>query len=170
MKYLLIYRHATAMPQGQVQPDHDRTLSDRGQQEAARQWRLLKDSRYFPDYALCSSAVRTQQTLRTTLQATDSTITCRTSQALYLASPGDIFREINEVNEHVQNLMVVGHNPSMHQLCLLLAGKHVENDEKLSRISFAYPPATISIFEIESTNWKNINPASKALLREVLLA
>ena len=61
MKRLLLLRHAkSAWPDGVE--DHDRPLSDRGRRDAPRMGAYIAAAGLRPDFALVSSARRTQET------------------------------------------------------------------------------------------------------------
>lgn len=61
MKQLLLLRHAkSAWPDGVA--DHDRPLADRGRRDAPRMGAYIAKAGLQPDFALVSSALRTQET------------------------------------------------------------------------------------------------------------
>ena len=93
MRTLVLMRHAkSAYPAGV--DDHDRPLADRGEREAALAGDWLRENVPPIDAVLCSSALRTRQTLvfRTGAEAPTSFL-----DRLYGASPGDVIDEINKV-------------------------------------------------------------------------
>ena len=62
MKTLLIMRHAKSSWKEQDLPDHDRPLNKRGEKDAPRMGKLLKDEDLIPDLIMSSSAVRAKKT------------------------------------------------------------------------------------------------------------
>jgi phosphohistidine phosphatase len=70
---------------------------------------------------LVSSARRTLQTLEA-LSPWDETPLIEPMDALYLATASALLQQVREVGDTVRSLMLVGHNPGMHDLAVMLAG------------------------------------------------
>ena len=58
MKTILILRHAKSSWASDTLSDHERPLNSRGERDAPRMGRLLRDEELLPDLILSSSAVR----------------------------------------------------------------------------------------------------------------
>lgn len=168
MKHLFLYRHADTLAAGDRQSDHERMLSEQGRQECARVGRYLKEARLLPQTALCSTALRTRTTLELTLQAAETTLSTVFINALYLAAPGDILREVNALDNAHASALLVAHNPGIHHLCRLLA--HSGKAEDLRALERHFPPATLAIFRLETNDWRQITPHTPAELETFLLA
>ena len=160
---LLMLRHAKAVaPQPGVADasDHARPLSERGRLDAAALGRLLRDRALLPAAALVSSALRTRQTFD--LLGLDGDAPRRTlSDALYLADPGTLLDVLREQDGDAESIMLVGHNPGMHELAVELArGNPV--------LAQGFPTCTLALFAIEG-DWADLMPGRSTLL-EVLRA
>ena len=151
-KRISILRHAKAEP-GDGMDDHARRLSPRGVADAARLGEFLKSKHLSPDYVLCSTAVRTRETLgQLTLQ-----VPTTLSQRLYLANPGEIFTLLQEADESVQHLLVIGHNPGLHSLVALLADRYQRAaDEELLTLKF--PTSAYVSMAMPCTQWRALTP------------
>lgn len=109
MKRLILMRHAKSDWSGEALIDHDRTLNDRGRANAQALGDWLRDVGILPDEVLCSSAVRTQETLAglELPQGINTTIT----RKLYLASQDQILSLLQRATGN--SVLVLGHNPGV---------------------------------------------------------
>jgi phosphohistidine phosphatase len=121
MHQLLLLRHAKSSWDDAKLPDRDRPLNKRGRRAAAAMRGAMHDLGLSPDVVLVSAARRTQETLAA-LEPWDDTPLIETLDSLYLASAGQMLAILQGVNETVRSLMVIGHNPGMHELAVLLSG------------------------------------------------
>lgn len=167
MKYLFLYRHADTLPQQDGQTDHDRALSPQGEAESTRAGLFLKESALLPEKALCSTAIRARATLGLTAQAAETLIQADFANKLYLANPGDILKQIQDVEGNPSSVMVVGHNPGLHQLCLTLAQSGEQN--ALTFLAHRFPPATLAVFKLELASWEDLSPTTPAELVKLFM-
>lgn len=156
MKYLYLFRHADTLPPQGDQSDHERVLSELGQEECARIGNFLKEEELKPDYALCSTAVRTRTTLGLVAKILGKPIEAQFEHSLYLASPGEIFHQLNGLSNTIESAMVVGHNPGIHQFCMMLASKG--DAEGISALSRSFPPASMALFRLDLADWNMLSP------------
>lgn len=133
-------RHAKSdYPNGVA--DHQRPLAPRGMREAGLAGEWLRENVPPIEHVLCSSATRTRQTLdRTGVGAPVSY-----SDRLYGATPGTMIDEINQVLDEVGTLLVVGHEPTVSQVSLGLAGPRGSDPEAVERISMKFPTSGIAV-------------------------
>src|SRR3954451_11748980 len=121
MLRLLISRHAkTARESGGG--DHDRPLTKRGEDDSKRIGRYLADEQLLPDLAIASDSRRTRQTLDLALKAANQHPQTHLDRALYLAEPHTLIDLVRGTPAEVRTLMIVGHNPGMADLAVLLTG------------------------------------------------
>lgn len=76
-----------------------------------------------PDLALCSSALRTRETLDLVSRAFDDAFPTSVDDRLYGATPEQGLDVIREAAGAAATLLVVGHNPGFHLLANALAGR-----------------------------------------------
>lgn len=100
-------RHAEAAPAGGG-ADHERPLTDAGRAAAAARGPLVRG--LAPDVVLCSSAMRTRQTLAA-LDLSGGTVTI--SEDLYHGGPGAVVEQIRGVDPDAGTVLVVGHLPTV---------------------------------------------------------
>jgi phosphohistidine phosphatase len=154
---LLLLRHAkSSYPDGVA--DHDRPLAPRGVREAALAGDWLRANVPTIDYVLCSTATRARQTL--SRSGVDAPV--RYAQALYGATPGILIEEINKVSDEAATLLVVGHEPTISEAALILAGSDGTDVTALERISEKYPTSAIAVLAVPC-GWAGLEPGRAAL-------
>lgn len=143
MRTLVLMRHAKSdYPAGVA--DHDRPLAARGIREAGLAGDWLRSTLPEIDAVLCSTAVRTRQTLdRTGIAAPVSYL-----QQLYDTTAGAMLDEINRVDDHVTTLLVVGHEPTVSQVVLGLAARRVSDADALGRVEMKFPTSGIAVLRV----------------------
>ena len=142
MRTLVLMRHAKSDYPGGV-ADHERPLAARGIREAALAGDWLRENVPAIEAVLCSSAVRTRQTLeRTGVEAPVSYL-----DRLYDAYPGAVIEEINKVGDDVSTLLVVGHEPTTSHVALGLAGPGSDHGAA-EQMSLKYPTSAIAVLQV----------------------
>jgi phosphohistidine phosphatase len=56
---------------------------------------------------------------------------------------------------------MIGHNPGLHGLALMLTGKG--DAKSISRLEDKFPTAALALFTFPETNWRDVGPASGRL-------
>jgi phosphohistidine phosphatase len=113
---LVIMRHAKAANPERV-ADMERPLTERGHADAAAAGPWLRQHGYRPDLVLCSPATRARQTWQAlALPGAD----VRFERSLYAATVLDLLDRLAEVEDEVRVVLLVGHNPALSQLSILL--------------------------------------------------
>ena len=121
--------------------DHERPLAPRGIREAGLAGEWLRDNVPPIEHVLCSSATRTRQTLDRTGVAAPVSY----SERLYGATAGTMLDEINQVADDVGTLLVVGHEPTVSQVALGLAGPETSDPDATAQISMKFPTSGIAV-------------------------
>ncbi len=157
MYRLGILRHAAAA-QGSVSGgDFERPLTAEGRAAAAALGDRLREKRFVPQVVLCSPARRTRETLAGLKLETASV---DFAEEIYNASPGDLFKQIKNLEDSVLSALIVGHNPGIHSLARFLAG---EGDDRLQMRLLSYAPGTFTWLE-SSEPWVRWIPGQAQLL------
>ncbi len=166
MPQLLLLRHAKSSWDDPKLPDHSRPLNARGKHAAHHLGRILREIGVTPDLVLVSSARRTLQTLEQ-LEPWQSPPRIAVQDNLYLAPARVMLDLINEVPSETNCLLVVGHNPGLQELALLLAaGLDGIEQQKLSE---GFPTTALAWFEF-SGSWDKLREGGASLLRFILPA
>ena len=162
MHQLLLLRHGKSSWDDPRLPDRDRPLNKRGHHAAMAMRKAIIDLGLLPDMVLLSPARRVQQTL-TALEPWDETPLIEPVEALYLASAGQILGLLREVHETVRSVMLIGHNPGLHELATRLAANSGETEHK-RRLLAALPTAALAEFAIAG-QWQHLEVEGTRLVR-----
>lgn len=162
MHQLLLLRHAKSSWDDPKLADRDRPLSKRGRRAAAAMRKAMLDLGLTPDVVLVSPSRRTQETLAA-LEPWDDTPLVEQVEALYLATAPQLLAILRGVNETVRSLMLIGHNPGMHELAVLLASTTAANDAN-RRVTAGFPTAALAEFSV-ATQWQQLDAAGARLVR-----
>lgn len=155
MKRLFLLRHAQALP-AQNGQDIDRTLSPKGLEDALALGKAMKLKNYTPDYILCSSARRTRLTCENVLKGLDAAVHAQFTKTIYEAGVGELFHLIQQADKKIENLMLIGHNPTIYELASKLSADG--HDTVLGRLAQGYAPASFSVIECDCESWQDLDP------------
>lgn len=153
-KTLFILRHGEAANSTGSQSDRDRSLTPKGVQSMEALGRRLRDQDLLPDLILVSSARRTQMTASAVAGAAYAG-TLQIEDNLYNADPQQIIEAVQLSDDRHDALMVVAHNPGIHQTALSLAGQ--ADPELMSRLAHDYRPGSLTIFECPVDSWRDVS-------------
>ncbi len=149
MHRLILMRHAEAeaRPPAGGQ-DIDRPLSARGLEDATRMGQELARRGFRPDLALVSAAVRTQQTWAQVQEALGD-VEVRILEHLYETDAYTLRKEIEINEEEAGCVLVLAHNPGIHQLAVDYLIESAASPTILDRFSGGYPPAACAVFQVD---------------------
>ena len=164
MRHIYLLRHAKTELIGAEQSDFDRALTDRGVRDAAVMGAHIQALPHVPELILCSTATRTRQTLK----HMGLNLPTQLIDKLYLASAGEILGCIQDVDDAVKSVLVIGHNPGMHELAALLM-RDAAKEEDIDQLSIKYPTCTMAGLQLDVPHWADIAPDS-ALLSDLFIA
>src|SRR3984957_3994465 len=130
MRRLLLLRHSKTETNAPSGRDQDRRLDDRGHREAAEIGGWIGRHPPFPDSVLVSPATRAHQTWEIAWAAMKDVVPRPQVEflpELYGAHPAQLLHTIRAATGDPRQMMLVGHNPGMHELALALAGSGGDN-------------------------------------------
>ena len=160
MLTLALLRHAKSSWDDAALDDFDRPLNDRGREAATRIGALMKRESLKPDHILCSPALRTRQTLE--LAGSNHPALLRIEPdlqpRLYLATPVLLLRAIHAAPATARRLLVVGHNPGLHDLAVWLTGRGPPTLR--SSLAAKLPTGALVVLTFETNAWKSIKPGN----------
>ena len=128
MRRLMLLRHAKTEHDAPSGHDQDRRLDDRGRLDAAAIGTWIGRHPPLPDAVLVSTAVRAQQTWEIAGEAMKDSGSGAAGGAdsgdIYGADPAELVQIVRTSfsNWFHRPLLLVGHNPGMHELALMLTG------------------------------------------------
>jgi phosphohistidine phosphatase len=151
-KTLLLVRHAKAGKSAPGMHDRDRPLDDRGRRDAPKMGMRLVRRGARPDLILSSPALRAFTTAQLFAAAlgieTDDIVV---DARLYASAADTVLGIIQGVDDAVERLMVVGHNPELSELAHRLASQIDE-----------MPTCSVAEFEFSSAAWADVGRAAPA--------
>jgi phosphohistidine phosphatase len=120
MHRLHLLRHAKSGADDSID-DRDRPLSRRGREAARRIGESLPGALGPLDLVLCSTALRTRETAELVLAGFGALPPILYEDALYLAGPAALIRRLRRLEEDRDAVLVIGHNPGLHDVAVSLA-------------------------------------------------
>ena len=163
MRRLILFRHAKAQPAELGLDDFARSLVERGRKDAGKIGAYMKSHGLVPDRAIISPAARAQETWKYAAAALKPSPAAATVDKLYDATPHAIFAVIKDVPAIAHTLMVVAHNPGLHEIALMLiASGDIDTRERLRE---KLPTAGLVIIDFAFDDWDKLHPQSGRLER-----
>jgi phosphohistidine phosphatase len=165
MRRLLLLRHAKAERSQPGEADLGRALIERGRKEAATMGAYMARHGVTPDRVLVSPALRAQETWQQMATAWPKAPASNTTERLYEASPQTLLALIKNAPADAHNLLVVGHNPGLHELAVfLVAAGDIEMREHLRE---KLPTSGLAVIDFAIDAWTSLHPQSGRLERFV---
>ncbi|CCD84509.1 conserved hypothetical protein; putative Phosphoglycerate mutase family protein [Bradyrhizobium sp. ORS 285] len=166
MRRLMLLRHAKTETDAPSGRDQDRRLDERGHQDAAMTGDFIASHPPGPELVLVSTAVRAQQTWELARAAMQDRVPAPQVESvpeLYAAEPMQILHQIRLAAAlDPKRLLVVGHNPGMHELALALIA-HGDADAR-HELMRNMPTSGLAIFDFDTDDWGGVSFARGHLL------
>jgi len=140
MRQLVLLRHAKAAANSDTGEDFDRALAARGREDAPTIGEALAGAGAEPEIVLVSSAKRTRETWGL-IASWFPDVTVEFRDDLYLAEADKLMRAAE--NTGAEHVMVVAHNPGLHELASRLAHR---NNALESAVRAKFPTAAGAVF------------------------
>ncbi len=157
MKTVWLFRHAKSSWHDLSLSDHERPLAPRGRKAAKRIRRYAAENGVRPELVLCSTAVRARDTLeRVAPGLGDPTV--ELDGGIYHASAAHLLDRLAALDDRIARVMLVGHDPGLHDLACLLAPPGPER----------LPTAALAELELSIEAWAETRRGCGRLARLVL--
>lgn len=151
---LVVMRHAKA--ESTASSDRARELTHRGERDARAAGEWLAAAGLSPDVLLVSTAARARQTAEVVVAALKSASKVVLSDPLYDADAVEVLGICAEVvDADVGCAAVVGHNPTMVEVSMLLQGSDAEPVQ--------LRPGALAVFELDQP-WARLGAGSARLV------
>jgi phosphohistidine phosphatase len=165
MRRLLLFRHAKAERAEIAKSDEARVLTAEGRNDAAMIGAYLASHSFRPDRVLASPAARTRETWRQVAAALRLAPEPTFDERIYNAGAQTLLGAIKETPDSARVLLVLGHNPGLHELAVLLvATGDIDTRERLRE---DFPTAGLAIIDFAPDGWAKLHPRSGRLERFV---
>ena len=170
MRRLIVLRHAKTERDSPTGRDFDRRLDERGQQDAHEIGKYLADNRLSPDLVLVSPAVRARETWSLVAPHLKKSAEMIFEPDLYGAEVSELLRVIaaasgRAADPKLETLMVVAHNPGLHELSLILIAATETPEQR--ELTCNLPTSGVTVIDFTFEDWGDIAPRAGTLERFV---
>ena len=162
MKILTLLRHAKSGWDDPASRDFDRPLNPRGRRAARTVGREMKAQGLAFDLVLASPARRVIETLEE-VAAAYGPIGAEYDQRLYLASTPTLLEIVRGAPDHVERLLLVGHNPGLEELALRLSRRDAGGLR--GEVEVKYPTGTVAEIGLPVEHWAEAAEGAGTLIR-----
>ncbi|WP_044201695.1 histidine phosphatase family protein [Flammeovirga sp. OC4] len=146
MKRLILMRHGKSSWKNPIISDFDRPLNSRGKNDIVKISEILFEKSIKPELIISSPAKRTKVTAEKVAETLSKKL--HFEKDFYEAFYDEILEIINDFDDHIQDIMLVIHNPAITDL-----RNHFLPDDYLENI----PTSGVVAIEFENANsWKNL--------------
>ncbi|MGK6319077.1 SixA phosphatase family protein [Sphingomonas sp. DT-204] len=166
MKTLTLLRHAKSSWDDPVARDFDRPLNAKGHRAAVAIGHSLRSLGLGFDHVVASPAVRVTETLEGVEEGYGRDLTLAWDRRLYLASPSTLLDVIHELPDSAGRVMLVGHNPGLEELVLLLVPDGA-GDALRGEVETKFPTGSVAVLTFEIDRWADARPGEATLTRFV---
>jgi len=152
MKNLYLIRHAQKNQEENILDDFDMPLTSLGEKQANNLGKNINELSLKPDLFISSPALRAKSTALLIAKQIDYKKEIIYNENIYKAHMSELQEIVSYTYDEVENLFLVGHNPSLTALLL-----HLTNfKEKFTMSSFA-------CIEFSCSSWIEISPSNAKL-------
>jgi phosphohistidine phosphatase len=165
MRRLILLRHAKSdWPPGMV--DHERPLAARGRRASPLLGRWLVNNGHVPDRVIVSTAERTRETWALASSGLIQLPAGEPEPRIYEAPAWQLLNVIRETGDHVETLLLVGHNSGIEDLAgsLIAAGP----EDQRRRMTRKYPTGGLAIIEFPVETWREVAAGTGSLVSFVV--
>jgi phosphohistidine phosphatase len=160
MHQLHLLRHAKSSWDDDAD-DHTRPLNKRGRESARLIGETLPRAAGTLDLVLCSSAQRTRETAELALAGLTPAPRILYEDELYLATDEALMQRLRQLDERLEAVMVIGHNPGLHELAVALAAPGSAGFSTLANGKF---PTGVRARFVIGTSWADIGSTRHRLV------
>ena len=146
-------RHAKSSWDQPGLADADRPLAPRGRRAAELLAAHLAALEVRPAVVLCSSSLRTRETLAAILPALGDALEIRIERELYGAGAAQLLDQLRQVSNKASSAMVIAHNPGTQDLALALAAR----GPALAGLGEKFPTGALATLELDIERWRNLD-------------
>jgi phosphohistidine phosphatase len=162
VKTVLLLRHAKSSWDDGGLADHERPLSRRGERAAELMAEHVVKRAPRPDLILCSTAVRSRQTLAPLVhRLTAPAPPILLEKGLYMASEDTLMARLRDVPDDAATVLLIGHNDGIWQFAEVLAGRG--KAALLSGLHGKFPTGALAVLKAPIKHWADLTAGSAEL-------
>lgn len=152
MKTLTLLRHAKSAWDDPVARDFDRPLNRRGRRAAKTIGREMRAQGLIFDAVIASPAVRVMETLADVAEGYGRQLEPHYDKRVYLATADTLLDLVHEADDGAERLLIVGHNPGLERLAMLLT----DGEGLRTELAIKYPTATVAEISLPVEHWREV--------------
>jgi phosphohistidine phosphatase len=156
---LYLLRHAKSSWKEHGLADHDRPLAGRGRRASKAVGRHLREQGVEPELVLCSTAKRALETLEG-IEPALGRGGVRVEPELYGSRPAVLLARLHEIPAAVRSVMVIGHNPGLEELALLLARR----GSRVQELEAKFPTGALATLAFRGPGWAALDRGTAELI------
>jgi phosphohistidine phosphatase len=162
---LMLLRHAKAEKAESGMRDRDRRLDARGRDDAARIAAHMVRHALLPDRVMVSSAQRTRETWERMAPAFSASPPVGYEDRLYESGTQAILTVIKAADRSASALLVIGHNPGLHDTARLLLAPRGDTPrgDAAHRLDDGLPTAGLIVIDFADDGWRKLAARSGRL-------
>ena len=161
---MILLRHGKSSWSDSTLADIDRPLAPRGERASRELAKYIRRKRIRPALVLCSPALRTRQTLEAVDASLGKRCVVEIVPQLYAASEHELLERLQALPEPVSSVMLIGHNPGLQNLALVLASQGAH----LPQLEEKFPNGALATLVVRNTSWGSLGPGEAELVDYVV--
>jgi phosphohistidine phosphatase len=161
MKILTLLRHAKSTWDDPVARDFDRPLNKRGRRAARTIGREMQAQGLEFNQVIASPAVRVIETLADVEDGYGRPLNPAFDKRIYLASKETLLDIIQTADDGAERLLIVGHNPGLETLAMLLT----RGEGLRAEVAIKYPTATLAEIDLPIDRWSGVKEGVGTITR-----
>jgi phosphohistidine phosphatase len=151
MRVLYVLRHAKSSWDDPTLGDHDRPLAARGRRAAPLVGAHMRRHGIAPQLILCSSSRRTRDTLQLLGDVSPGADVVVDDDLYHATAPAWLAR-LRAVPATIRDVLVIGHNPALQRLVLMLAGAGGQREQ----VARKFPTAALATLHAPIDGWADL--------------
>jgi phosphohistidine phosphatase len=164
VRTVVLLRHGKSSWSDSTLADVDRPLAPRGERASKKLAKYIQRKRIRPALVLCSPSRRTRQTLEAVEASLGKRCAVEVVPQLYGASEQELLERLHALPESVSSVMLIGHNPGLHNLALVLASRGAH----LPQLEEKFPTGALATLVVRSESWTALGPGAAELVDYVV--
>jgi phosphohistidine phosphatase len=160
VRTIFLLRHGKSSWSDSSVADIDRPLAPRGERASRRIAKYMRRKRIHPALVLCSTSLRTRQTLETIEPSLGKSCSIQLVAELYTASEQELRERLRALPDSVASVMLIGHNPALQDLALVLASRGADRP----KLEQKFPTAALATLVVDINSWADLTPGDVELV------
>jgi len=161
---VILLRHGKSSWSDSTLADIDRPLAPRGERASRKLAQYIRRKGIRPGLVLCSPALRTRQTFEAVEASLGKDCVVEVVAQLYAASEQELLERLQALPEPVGSVMLVGHNPGLQDLAVVLASR----GDCLPQLEEKFPTGALATLVVRSESWSALGPGEAELVDYVV--